>query len=270
MTTKRELELEQRIFLDVEACCRKRGLIKVQNGYEYYAEGAEAFQNNMVKEIMQSYKNEQVGKKKPYFTGPKGLETAIAIACNKRINGFWKNNFLQEINRNYCMDEYTISFQGDFDTFDDGSELRMDAARPENVSSRFGEPINGYNQTALLALEEFELLSALMAGLDRLVTIGTNGKLYRRTIQFYLEHFDEKMTKSDEISALSEFLGVDQNNAIITKYWARNFLKRDLSYLVDFDGCKKSMTQKRELAKRFKRISNEDLLKILTLSYSHY
>ena len=34
MSPEKKKELKLRIFLDVEACFRKRGLIKIQNGYD--------------------------------------------------------------------------------------------------------------------------------------------------------------------------------------------------------------------------------------------
>ena len=261
-------ELELRIFLDVEACCRIRGLIKSQNGYEYYAEGAEAFIDKMAKEIKKKYKKEKAGKIKPYFTGKLGLESAISVACNKRINDLWKKNIFWQIYMNSAVDEFIVSVQGD--AIDDSSELRMEAARIENVSSRFGEPINAYNQTALSALEESELFSAFETAFDRLSSIGKNGKLYFRTIQFYLEDFDDKMSKKDEISALTVFLGVTRKKAINTKHWAQRFLKRELSHFIDFDGYEKSMKRKRELAERFKKISNDDLLKSYDKRYSFF
>lgn len=261
MTPGHEKELELRTFLNVEACMRNRGLIKTRNGYEFYEEGAESFQDKMVEEIIEKYKMEKAGKKPPYFTGKLGLESATAVACYKRANDHRKKNILQQIDMNSTIDEYTVSVQYDLDAFKDGSELLMEAARPENVSSRFGEPINVFNQSPLLALEELELLSAFWAALDRISLIDKNGKLYRRTIQFYLEDFDEKMSKKDEISALTEFLGVTRKKAITTKHWAQRFLKRELSPFINFDGCQKSMKKKRASATRFKKISNDGLLK---------
>jgi hypothetical protein len=157
-----------------------------------------------------------------------------------------------------ATDEYTVSVQGNSI---DSSELQVDVARPENLSSRFGEPINFCNQSAQLALEEFELYSAFKAALDRISSIGKNGKLYSSTIQFYLEEFNEEMSKTDEISALAEFLGVSRSRAKIAKHWALKFLKRELSRFFDFDGYEKSMRRNRVIAKRFKKISNKNLLK---------
>ena len=265
MSPEKEKELEQRIFLDVEACLKNRGLIKMRNGYEHYAEGTKAFRDSMVEEIMESHKREKEGTKKPFFTGKKGLEKAIAIACNNRINGFWKKTIYRRIDMNSATDEYTVSVQCNSI---DSSELQVDVARPENVSSRFGEPLNLCNQSSQLALEESELFSAFKAALDRISQLGKNGKLYRKTIQFYLEDFDEKMSKEDEISALAEFLGVEREKAIITKYWARYFLKRDLSPFIDFDECSKSMKRNEELAAQFKKISDEDLLKSYDKRYN--
>ena len=258
MSSDKNNELEQRIFLNVETCFRNRGLIKMRNGHEHYVEGAEALIEKMVEEIMQSYRRERAGKKKPFFNGKLGLEGAIAIACNNRINGFRKKAISRRIDMNSAIDEYTVSVQGDsIDT----SELQVDVARAENVSSRFGEPINLCNQSAQLALEESELYSAFKAALDKLSSIGKNGKLYRRTVQFYLEELDDEMPKKDEISALTKFLGVSRKKAINAKHWARKFLKRELSRFFDFDGCRKSMQKKRASAARFRKISNDDLLK---------
>ena len=62
---------------------------------------------------MQSYRRERAGKKKPFFNGKLGLEGAIAIACNNRINGFRKKAISRRIDMNSAIDEYTVSVQGD-------------------------------------------------------------------------------------------------------------------------------------------------------------
>jgi hypothetical protein len=211
----------------------------------------------MVEEFIKSHNEERAGEKKPYFIGRLGLDRAIAVACNNRINDLQKKIILRRIDMKSAIDEYTVSVQG---SAINSSELQVDVARPENVSSRFGEPINLCNQSAQLALEESELYSAFKAALDRLSAIGKNGKLYCRTIQFYLEEFDEEMSKKDEISALAEFLGVSRSRAKIAKHWALKFLKRELSHFIDFDGYENSMQRNRAIVGRFKKISKEKLL----------
>jgi hypothetical protein len=265
MISSENSELARLIFSEVEACLKNRGLIKKLDGYEYYDEGAEAFRDSMVEEFIKSSNEERAGEKKPFFSGKLGLEGAIAVASGKRINGFWKKTISRQIDMNSAIDEYTVSVQG---SAIDSSELQVDVARPENVSSRFGEPINLCNQSAQLALEEAELYSKFEAALDKLSSIGKNGKLYQKTIQFYLEDFDEKMSKKDEISALTAFLGVTRKKAKTIKHWALKFLKRELSPFIDFDECSKSMKRNKELAARFKKISDKDLLKSYDKRYN--
>ena len=265
MSPEKGKELEHRIFSEVEACLKNRGLIIMRNGYEHYDDGTEALRDSMVEEIMESYRREKAGEKKPFFIGKLGLQGAIAVACWNRGNGLQKEFILRRIDMNSATDEYTVSVLGDAI---ERSEFQMDVARPENVSSRFGEPINLCNQSSQLALEESELFSAFKAALDRISEVGKNGKLYCRTIQFYLEEFDEEMSKKDEISALTEFLGVSRSRAKIAKHWALKFLKRELSPFIDFDRYENLMQRKREIAGRFKKISNDDLLESYDRRYN--
>jgi hypothetical protein len=253
MTPEKGKRLKLCILLYVEAWCLKRGLIKIRDRYRYYKKGIKAFIDKMTAEIHADWQQEKAGVKKPFYTGPLGIKAAVAIACNKRINSFWKRHYLNDIFKKSIADEYIFQSSSNVG-------YRMEAARPENVSNRFGEPMSGLNQSPHTVLEEKELLLAFRGAHENLKTIGENGKLYYKTILFYLEEHDEDMPKKAEITELAKYLGVSRKRARTIKWWARFHLMTQLSHQVDFEGCRKSIKKKRVLAKRFRKISDRDLL----------
>jgi hypothetical protein len=129
------------------------------------------------------------------------------------------------------------------------------------VSNRFEEPMSGLNQSPEGILEEKELLLAFREAHENLKTIGKNGKLYYKTILFYLEEYDEDMPKEAEITALANYLGVSRKKSIISRHWAFRFLERELVlHNINLEECRKSMRKKRVLAEQFKKISERALL----------
>jgi hypothetical protein len=260
MTTEKEKRLKHCIRSYVEACCLKRGLIKIRNEYEFYMDGSESFIYEMVEEIYTDCEKEIAGLKKPFYTGPLGLKAAVSIACNKRINTFWRGHYLNKIYNKINADEYIFTPQSNLNTSGEEDGVRMEPARPENVSNRFGEPMSGLNQSPDRIHEEKELLLAFREAHENLKTIGENGKLYYKTILFYLEEYDENMPKKDEITALAKYLGVGRKRSRTIKWWARFHLMTQLSHQVDFEGCRKSIKKKRVLAERFRKISEVALL----------
>jgi hypothetical protein len=259
MSPEQTNDLKLRIYLNVEACCRKRGLIKKQNGYETYEEGLEYFINKQVNEIYKIYQKEKTGGKKPFFAGPKGIEMAIDIACNNRINDFIRNKCLQRIYQRLSLDEYQVSIQGDFEHYNSSNSLQVDVARSENIS-RFGEPVKGYDQSPESVFEEAQLKEIFDREHEKLFYKGKDGPLYYKVIQFYLSGFNENLRKRDEILALSLFLGVNRTKAIEIKCRALKFLFQRLSESFDLGECKKIMRHKVALEKRFKKNSIKKLL----------
>ena len=268
MSPDQSNKLKLLIFLKIEACCRKKGLIKKHNGHEMYEEGLESFIDKLCDEIYNSYQKERAGEKKPFFTGPKGLKGAIGITCHKRINDFLiEKKYLRRIYERHSSEEYIFSLHGNFEPYNDANDKYVDVARAENLT-RFGEPVKGYNQSPESILEEAELKEVFEKEHEKLLTKGKDGPLYYNAIEFYLYGHNANLHKKDEISALSAFLGVDRKKTIEVKCRARKYLFDRLSEWFELDKCKKSMQHKRELEKLFKKISYKKLLKICDTRYS--
>ena len=142
-----EKDLKRKIVLEIEKQCRRGGLIKRVAGhktyYETYDEKAEAFIEEFAEEIFEDYRAELAGLRKPFFTGPMGLERAISIACAHRINTPIRETILQRILKGLSGDEYIFSKVWD-PKDNNEAESSWDAARPDNLSS-FPELTSGFN-----------------------------------------------------------------------------------------------------------------------------
>jgi len=84
-----------KLFFLVERHCKRRGLIITSNGFEIYKEGTEKFINDQIEDIMDCYQKEIEEINRPFFTEPNGFEKAVSIACNNRINSFYREYYLQ-------------------------------------------------------------------------------------------------------------------------------------------------------------------------------
>lgn len=261
-----EKELRLRIFRKAEACCKWRGLIKRVTGckkyYEIFDEKVDAFIEEFVEEVFENYQAEKAGSRKPFFTDPMGLEKAVSIACNRRINNLIREIILQRILKGLSVGEYIFSLVWDPEDNDE-AEFSWDAARPDNLSS-FPELPSGFNSNPADDFEEAWVRSLVEREHLKLQRKGKDGPLLYKVIAFYLKGCGEGLKKWEEISALSGFLQVDRKRARELKCRALFLFFIGISKEVPLKQAWKSYLQKRQLAQRFVRQSDRTLL----LAYS--
>jgi hypothetical protein len=259
---REEKDLRQKIFLKLEEGCRRRGLIKRVAGnktyYETHDERVEAFIEKFAEEIFEDYQAELAGLRKPFFTGPKGLERAISIACNHRINTLIREIILQRILKSLSMDEYIFSLVWDQEDNDE-SAFFWDAARPDNMSS-FPESPSGFNSNPADDFEEAWVRSVIEKEHLKLEGKGKDGPLLHKVIVFYLDGHAESLNKWEEISALSNFLQVDRKRARELKCRGLFLFFKGISKDLPVKEAWKSFWHRRKLAKRFARQSDRVLL----------
>ena len=253
MAGKKDKELALRIDQNVEAC--------LGNNRFSSEDGFEKFKEDLKEEIYSSYMEEVEGYKKPFFTDPRGLESAISVMCNLRLKDFCKKRILQRISALTLRDEYTCSREVDCDPYDDKEEMQWDVSRHMSTCG-FGEPVSGFNRTPEDVIMENEVKDIFDTQHQRLASRGTKGRLYFKVIEFYRDHFSEYKCKNDEISALSDFLNVSRQSAIDLKFQARNLFYREMNKVISLDEYREKVKQPKELQKRFKKISDKVLLKL--------
>ena len=258
---------KREIFFQIEKWCKRRGLIKVfenkRNGFRYetYMEGTEGFIDKQLDDISHSFQRELAGEKEPFFISEIGFEVAIKGACYLRMNNLFKKCYFQGIQQIYLKDEYIAFLNRDFDPFSCDGNKDWDVARIGN-GNEFYEPVSGYNRTAESIVLEKEQKFNFDKALNEIGNKPKNGPLYRKAIEFYIDGHAEDLKKREEITALSEFLGVSRKEAIKIKYWALKLLEIEIAKTFPLDEYRAIMKQKSDLAISFKEISIEKLLEI--------
>ena len=261
MNQQQSKKLKLGIFLNVEACCRRRGLIKKVNGIETYKEGTQSFIEKQIECVLKLYQDELDGKKKPFLIDKKDFFNMVRIFTYKRINNYYHKYYLQKINRSQSKEEFILSFNGQTDPYADDSDKYLDIARAENLT-RFTEPMSGINRNPEELIAEAQTIETFNQCLENLSRSSKNGPIYNKIIQFYRDEYHEGLKKSEEISALASFIGKPSKRTSVLKCQAMKRLYRALSKLIPLEDVKSQMRHRKDLVKRFKKIPNRKLREI--------
>ena len=214
---------------------------------------SQEFTEKLANEFLEDIKQEEAGTRKPLFTGPKGLMKTVFSCTWRRLNNLFCEEYLQQILRSTAFDEYVISrsYNGD------GKIIDADAARIDNSYFWFGEPASMLTNPADFALEEKELLHRFNSAHSSLLNKGRNGKLMYDCICFYRDGWHCGLKKGEEIFDLADALHLSRERASQIKCQAFKQLRQAL----DLDEDLKHLRQKQKAAKKFRKISNKNLLK---------
>ena len=262
MNQQQVKELELGIFLNVEACYRRKGLIKKNvNSIETYKEGVQSSIEKQIKDVLESYQDELAGKKKPFFIDKKGFFTMVRISTYLRINTYYHEYYLQKTNRSLSLDEYIFSSHGYAAPYDDGSDKYVEIARPEN-SSRFTELMSGINRSPEEMIAEAQTIETFNRCLENLSRASKNGPIYYKIILFYRDEYHEGLTKAEEISTLATSIGRSHKETSVLKYHAMNRLYKALRKLIPLEEARSDMQHRTELELSFKKISDLALREI--------
>jgi hypothetical protein len=235
------------------------------NGTEHFEEGAQGFMEKLSDEIYERYQAESEGQKTPFFTEQterKSLESAIGFACYRRTMNFSREAHLQRIYRTLHSEEYIVYREGDADLYADVSERRYEVGREEDLSW-FWEPLSGVNRSPESVLEEKQLNTIFDKEHQELKKKGKDGPLYYKAILFYLKGYHHGLSKRDEMTALSRFLGENRKRTREIKCRARKFLFEAMSQTYDLHKHRRNIRKRQMLAKRLtKKISEKKLAEI--------
>lgn len=255
MNAREKDALRLRIYINVAELSKSRGLIKKNGRFETYMEGLEGFIDKLCDDIFKRYLDEKAGKKKPFYTHKRGLESAISVCFHKRKNTFFKNKYLGRYLESLSLEDFIIAYEDDEES---DEEPMMIASKMENTSD-FRNPIVGFNRTPENCVIEKDLQMYFHKAWEKLK--GKGKVLHSAVIEFFWEHYDPVMKKHEMITALTKYLKVSRKKAIQIKHQALQFIFKEISKNFDLKSTMQEMRKKRALAEKFKKISFADLSK---------